>query len=405
MKLISSIKRILALTVILAVFSTQGANTMGFSLNPANWSIIDQLQGQEVGPLNPNSLTSSFTSAGGTAQPTSTSNGTNYAGTPITAVESVTDTPEMTPYWFNTQSGQVMDGDQQVTNLTYPSPAGIQAQQQAQAKAQAQNDEKAYWQDQTDYLNSLLGSVRGKLGTGLSNIANKFSQTTSDINDQESKANRDYMMSRQNNEAEKQKGVQGVDNFANNSFTSLQRLLQGGNAGRSSVARDLIPTLVARSAGARRQGVYDTAGKNEMGIDIAQEDTASQLAKTRRDAEAERLAREESFKTGITQQEQDILNKLYSSTTNLDMAGGDSYETARNNRQNYRQEADSKNAYLDQLFNQYAIPAFNANPVTSKVPELSKYTVDPAKIQSQTGGVSSEFLPYLPSAKKKAMGL
>lgn len=280
-----------------------------------------------------------------------------------------------------------------------------QAQSQANADAQAQADEQAYYQDQINYLNSILGGVQGRLGTGLSNIKNTFDRTSSDINDQESKTNRDLQIQRDNNTAQKQSGITSVDNFANSSYNSLQRLLAGGNAGRSSVGRELIPTLVSRAAGTRRQGVFDTAGANERGIDISQADATDQYMKTRRDAETERLAREESFKTGVAQQEQDLYGKLYDAGTKMDMAGGADWRTANANRQDYKTQADSKNAYLDQLFQQYATPAYTPNAVTTKVPELSKYTVDPAKLQYQNSGVSSELLPYLPSAKKKAQGI
>lgn len=303
-------------------------------------------------------------------------------------------------------SGTVVLGEQSPASTdNFGGYGSYQAQSQANADAQAQADEQAYYQDQINYLNSILGGVQGRLGTGLSNIKNTFDRTSSDINDQESKTNRDLQIQRDNNTAQKQSGITSVDNFANSSYNSLQRLLAGGNAGRSSVGRELIPTLVSRAAGTRRQGVFDTAGTNERGIDISQADATDQYMKTRRDAETERLAREESFKTGVAQQEQDLYGKLYDAGTKMDMAGGADWRTANANRQDYKTQADSKNAYLDQLFQQYATPAYTPNAVTTKVPELSKYTVDPAKLQYQNSGVSSELLPYLPSAKKKAQGI
>lgn len=127
-------------------------------------------------------------------------------------------------------------------------------------------DEQAAYDDQINNINKLLGYTATQKEQGLASLQSGFDDETRKLGDAKTKTMAGYDEQNVENSQNKQRGVEDVDQYANSSYNNLQRILQGSHAGNSSVGRELVPYLVSKSAGTRRQGVFDTAGKNEQAI-------------------------------------------------------------------------------------------------------------------------------------------
>jgi len=183
-------------------------------------------------------------------------------------------------------------------------------------------------------------------------------------------------------------------------LASLQRLLQGGNAGSSSVARELIPYLVSKSAGTRRSNVFDTAGRNEQGIVSARKNADDQYETAFGELDDQGRSQEQGFRQGILNQENTLLAQKQEAQMKRAMANGSGYEAARAASRGTQDQINSRQDQLNALFSQFK-PTFQQKALNFQKPELGQYTVDKAQIQSQGQGLPSESSYYQQMIKKK----
>jgi hypothetical protein len=206
------------------------------------------------------------------------------------------------------------------------------------------------------------------------------------------------------NAQDKQKGVESVDQFANNSFNSLQRLLQGANAGNSSVARELIPYLVSKGAGQRRQGVFDQAGKNDQAIASARADATDQYNMSNEDLGNQRKQQEQNFRQSILQKQNELAAQKSALQTQGALATGADYASAKAAAASTQAGMADRTAQLSALFGQFQ-PTYTERQMNLKTPELGQFVVDKANIQSQGQGTPAESSYYMNQLKKKQQGL
>ncbi len=252
---------------------------------------------------------------------------------------------------------------------------------QAAAQAKATADEQAAYNDQISQLDQLLGYTETQKTKGLGELQGSFEASKTRLN-----AGLDAQ-GVQNQQA-KEKGVGQVDQYGNDSYKSLQRLLQGANAGNSSVGRDLIPYLLSKGMGQRRSGVMDTFGQNEQSLNTNRTDENQNL-------ENQRKKQESSFLEGILGKQNELSNQKYQAQIARDMAGGQGYAQAQAGAQGIRSGMNDRQAQLAGLFDTYK------QDFTYNAPKpLSEFTVDKGLIgqggQQQTG---QSF--YLQQLKKK----
>lgn len=264
-------------------------------------------------------------------------------------------------------------------------------------------DERVYYDDQIANINRLLGVVGAQRDAGLDRLNRSFADQGARLGEQETKAMAGYDQQSLENSQDKQRGVESVDQFASNSYKSLQGILRGANSGNSSVARELVPYLVSKGAGTRRQGVFDQAGKNEQSIVSARGDAEDQFRYSREDLENQRKEQEQSFRTGILNKESDLLSQRGSLETARAQATGAGYAAARDAAAASQAGLAERQNQLAALFGQFA-PTFNARATNLKTPELGRFTVDPAKI-SASSNLPTESSYYLTQLRKKEQGL
>lgn len=264
-------------------------------------------------------------------------------------------------------------------------------------------DEQAYYDDQINALNKLLGVVKAQRDSGLSRLNASFGDQNKRLGEQQTKTMAGYDQQSLQNAQDKQHGVESVDQFANNSYNSLQGLLRGANAGNSSVARELVPYLISKGAGTRRAGVFDQAGRNDQNIASARGDAQDQFKYSFEDLANQRKDQEQQFREGILNKESDLLDQRRALEIARAQADGTGYEQARQAAAASQAGIEDRQNQLAALFGQFK-PTFNARAMNLKTPELGQFTVDPAQISADQN-LPSESSYYLTQLKRKQQGL
>lgn len=241
---------------------------------------------------------------------------------------------------------------------------------------------------QIEQINRLLGSLDSKSKYGVKEIDDSYGQQKNYLNEDRGRTMQGYDRQVQQNDKNKQRGVEQVDAFANQSYNNLQRLLQGANAGNSSVGRMLVPQLVSKAAGTRRQGVFDTAGENAENIDYARKDAESQYTRAFDEAENTYRRSKRDYLTGIEETRNDLLAKRLAMEADAGMATDAT-----------RAELDRRTASLDSLFKQY-MPKYDKTAFNFKTPELGQYQLDPASLRYDQS-LPQDQRAYLPALKRK----
>lgn len=264
-------------------------------------------------------------------------------------------------------------------------------------------DERLLYDDQISSLDRLLAGIGVQTNAGLDNLRNSLGSQKQRLNEQKTRTMSGYDEQSLENAQEKQRGVEQVDQYANQNYNSLQRLLAGANAGSSSVARELIPYLVSKSAGTRRTNVFDTAGKNEQSIVKARGNAEDEYGYANEDLDNQAKQQEQSFRQGVINQENDLLAKKQQAMMSRSMANGSGYAAARAGAQGVQNEINSRQDQLNSLFSQFK-PTFASKAMNLQKPELGKYTVDRAQVNADRS-LPAESSYYQTQLRKKQQEL
>lgn len=261
-------------------------------------------------------------------------------------------------------------------------------------------DEQAAYDDQISAIERLLGYTNTQKDSGLATLNDRYNSEKRTLDTQRTRAMNDYAAKDTQNTQDREKGMGEVDSFANSSYSNLQRLLQGSNAGSSSVARELMPYLVSRAATTRRTGVVDTAGKNAQSIASARDDAEYQYGQNAQELENQKKANEQSFIEQIYGKQNDLQSQMKDLQIKRQMATGQGYAQARSAGDAAQASINERQAALASLFGQYK-PTFTARAMSTKSPELSQFTVDKAAINSSNPNLPAESSFYQTQLKKK----
>ena len=255
----------------------------------------------------------------------------------------------------------------------------------AQARAKSQT--------QIDSINGLLGLIAAKRDSGIGEINSGAAEQARRLAEQRQSTMTGYDSQSARNLQDQTRGYEQVDNFANNSANSLNRVFQGANAGNSSVARLLAPHLIGQSAGARRSGVTETANDNANSITDARTQAENEFNYSGQDLENQRMAQEKAYRESINNQETDLLGKKLGLEQDAGMATDGT-----------QGQIDDRMAQLNALFGQFK-PSYNVRATPTKAVDLNSYKVDPAQFRLNQGGTSSDTNYYAPQLRKKQQGM
>lgn len=241
---------------------------------------------------------------------------------------------------------------------------------------------------QIEQINRLLGTVSAQEKAGLDRLNATYGSQKSRLGEQKTKTFAGYDQQGVQNAQQKQRGVEQVDQFANSSYNNLQRLLQGANAGNSSVGRTLVPQLVSKAAGTRRENVFDTAGENDQAIATARGEAEDEYRYAFEDLDNQKREQEEQFRSGVIESRNDLLARRLAMEADAGLATDGT-----------RAQLDAQTATLNSLFGKFA-PKFNARAMNLRTPELGQYQIDPATLRYNQEG-PAETRSYLNPIKKR----
>lgn len=269
-----------------------------------------------------------------------------------------------------------------------------------QASARAAADERAQYDDQIAALDRILGGIGTQTQAGIENLYRSRDNERTKLSNQKTQTLKGYEEQQLQNAQDKQRGVSQVDQYANQNNTSLQRMLSANNAGSSSVARELIPYLVSKSAGTRRANVFDTAGRNEQSIVGARKNAEDQYETAFGELDDQARQQEQSFRQNILNQENDLLARKQEAQMKREMANGAGYAQARSASQGTQDQINARQDQLTNLFSQFK-PTFTQKALSFDKPELGQYTVDRAAVETQNQGMPAESSYYLSQLRRK----
>lgn len=295
----------------------------------------------------------------------------------VTSLNTKNGQPSQT--WKGYPLGANTDGATTTTNQ-YAGDGGAAAAARAQANAQIGS------------INALLGLIGTKRDAGIGDINSSAEEQKRRLAEQRQATMAGYDNQATQNIKDRTRGYEQVDNFANNSANSLNRVFQGANAGNSSVAKLLAPHLVGKAAGSRRTGVTETANENDTNITNARTSADNEFGYTGQDLENQRLSQERQFRESIANQESDLLGKRMSYEQNAGLA--------TDGTQN---ELNSRMKQLNALFGQFK-PTYNMRATPTQKVDLNSFSVDPAQFRlDQSAPAESRY--YAPQLKKKQQGM
>jgi len=297
-------------------------------------------------------------------------------GTP--AVKGASTTTPYNPYF----PGATISDPEESYNQWLAQQEVAAAAQQAAAKA----NEIASYEYQISNLDRLLGYAATKKQQGIQGIEDEYGNA-------QTLQKKAFDTQRLQNTQNQEKGYGEVGNFANTSMNNLNRLLQGANAGRSSVGQVLAPYMVNRSAETRRKAVTDTAGENARNIDITSESAFQDLGNQRKKSL-------QDYESSVLGSQNELESQKRNAIINRGLASGQGYEQARAGASAIDASMNDRYAQLADLFSKYK-PDYSIK----EAPALSTYQVDPAQIKTQGQGTNDFYLNMLKRKKDLQQGV
>lgn len=368
----------------------------GIFSNPANWKIVDSIQGQEKTNYSFNNPLSAL---GGLTQKTynlgAKIGDPNYDLIPgidnpfnnVTAVQGAsTSGGNENTYDENQWAPEQNDG--------YYGTGGSGG-----GSVGYNSEDLAYLDDQMSTYQRLLQSITGSLNTGIQNLDNSATEARNKATAQRERAMRDFSVQRSDMTGSKQQALGRVDDGARQLYDNLRRVLGIASGSGSSAYRYAAPNAVARDASRKRGDVMSTFGRNDRDLTTAEGDAELDYKDVLDSIAQQRRAKEQDLRSGIYGQEQSIQEMLANIAAERARLTGGGYGAARVAQQPYRDRYFQLQDQLDALPGQFT-NAVSARDLNVRTPELSDFTVDRTALNANREMGSSDSSPYAQLLKK-----
>lgn len=253
---------------------------------------------------------------------------------------------------------------------------------------------------QSNDLNSLLGRTDTGLNQGLSQLNNSYTSNVNQQQNQENQALQDYADSRTQTNQDKLGAYDQINQNENNGYNSLAQII-GRSAGTGSSAfQDLLPNVIGKDTSAKR-GTADTTYATNLGsIDDAQAKTQNSFANILADLANQRAQQEQTLRTGVEQQKQNLDSQLQSVAAQKAEAQGGGYAQVAAAEQPFQSAIDSSRDAVQNFFNQFQ-PTVTPQQAAIAAPSLAGYAVDRSNVNAADSGVADPTNPYADILRKK----
>lgn len=309
--------------------------------------------------------------------------------------------------WINSQSygggtgfaNESQDLPTESTN-TYQSSQAAANQTAARAAASGIAQNNAYLDTQANDLRSLLGRTDTGLNQGLEKLNGSYQSQVNGANSQQAQATQDYADKRVATNKDKLGAYNTLNKNANNGYRSLAQIIGRASGSGSSAFQEALPDAVGRELSAGRSDANDIYAENLGQVDTAQKKTDQSFAEILRDLADQRNNQEQSLRTGIEGQRQNINSQLQQNAAQRAQNNGGGYEAVKAAQSPFQSAIDNSRNSVESFFNQFK-PQVQAQQAAIAAPDLSAYEVDRAEVNAQNQGASDPTNPYSEILRKR----
>lgn len=319
--------------------------------NPANWAIVDRLQGQNNQYQGPTGQgPSMYPNAGAPITLDMLSGGGNTLGASTTR-------PSTIPHIDNSAN-----------------EASIAASRAAAEDATINN--------------GLIGQLQGQINQldptqakGFENIASSYNLQGNRLRDQNAVAKRNYEQGVQQNTQSYLGNRNGILTNTRATTNSLQRLLGINGAGNSSAAYEQAPYAAGLQGSQQLNEAQQVYGQNAGKLDTSWQDTQQSYSDSLKDLDRQKYQQENSLRSSIANTRAGLLGRM-----------GEIQKAPSR----YTGQINDLLAQITQLGQQYEQPIKAAPGVAFQTPDQASYLLNqnrgPAP-QAQAGGAASDLNP------------
>jgi len=341
--------------------------------NPANWSFVNNLQGQANNrPQSESGYVSGASGGGG---------GGGGGG----AVETPFD-PKWTPS-ANSAPANVQSG----YNNGYSGGGGGAAQTPSYNPA-----DLAYLDDQQSRLERQLGRTNTYLTQGLAELMDSYNKSRTSANQQRGRELENLGLQREDTTRKKDSTLDRVNTGARTLADSLRRKIGMASGSGSSAYQIAAPGAVARQASEQRGDVMEDFGTNFRNLDLTERRANEDYNSLFESLEADKKNRERALRQGIEEQRMGVDQSLAELARQRALVQGGGYDQVKQAMSKYTDRMSARESAIDSLFNKYRTVG-KFQPVKVNMPQLRDYTVDKTAVQAnQQAGTQDPYAPYRP---------
>lgn len=261
----------------------------------------------------------------------------------------------------------------------------------------------SYLDDQAQQLRDLLARTDTGLNQGLTNNQDEYDRQLGSANASKDQQYANYQDQRVAQNQGKLDTYGTINKNANTGYNSLAQLI-GRSAGTGSSAfRELLPNVIGKETSSQRSKANSTFGQNLQGIDKAQGQYDISFADVLDDLLRQKKTNENTLRSGIEGQRQDLNSKLGTVAGQRAQALGGGYAQVKAAQQPFQDSINNSRNAVESFFDQFRT-AYTPKQAVAATPELAGYTTDRSTVNAQQQGLADPTNPYAALLKRKQQG-
>lgn len=251
----------------------------------------------------------------------------------------------------------------------------------------------AYLNDQDAKLASQLNRTNTTLNQGISRIGQTYNKEVDSANTKQSRFLQDLGTTRTDTMRGKDSAIGKVDTNARTLANSLRLRLGMAGGGDSSAYNLAAPNAVAREATQDRTNVLESFGKNFRDLDVREKRGIDDFASLLRDLAEQKRTREQDFRAGVTDQQNEITRNRAEIARQKALLQGGGYDQVKAAMSPFEAEISQRESAIDKLLGN--ITPYKVRAIDTKMPNLRDYMVDRAAINANRAtGAQDQYAPY-----------
>lgn len=262
----------------------------------------------------------------------------------------------------------------------------------------------AYLDDQAQQLRDLLNRTQTGLDQGLAQNADEYNRQLTKSRAEKARQLAAYEEQRVGQTQNKLNTYDTINKNANNGYRSLAQIIGRASGTGSSAFRDLLPNVIGTDTSSKRSEANQNYGANLQQIDKAQGQYDISFADVLDDLLRQKNANENTLRSGIESQRQNLNSQLGTIEGQKAQARGGGYAQIKSAQQPFQDSINQSRNAVEGFFDQFRT-AYTPKQAVAATPELSQYTADRSQINAQNQGVADPTNPYAALLRKRLTGV